>query len=253
VLSKTPMMASPFLSRSLAGRKSGAEARGLELRGATRIERRDFHRARPLQPPAIALLLLLLSRPQQLTHFHLFLSLSLLSPSLPPFHSDLRVHFKNTREAAFALRQMELSKAKAYLEAVLRKERVIPFRRFCGGIGRTAQAKNESSTNNGQGRWPAKSVELLIGLLRNAESNAEVKGLDVDSLYISHIQVNQAVKQRRRTYRAHGRIGPYMSSPCHVELTLTEKEEPVAKEAGRARKLTKLQLARTLRSGSKAK
>ena len=148
---------------------------------------------------------------------------------------------------------MELSKAKAYLEAVLRKERVIPFRRFCGGIGRTTQAKNESSTNNGQGRWPAKSVELLIGLLRNAESNAEVKGLDVDSLYISHIQVNQAVKQRRRTYRAHGRIGPYMSSPCHVELTLTEKEAPVAKEASRARKLTKLQLARTLRSGAKAK
>lgn len=34
----------------------------------------------------------------------------------------------------------------------------------------------------------------------------QVKGLDVDSLYISHIQVNQAQKQRRRTYRAHGRI-----------------------------------------------
>jgi len=33
-----------------------------------------------------------------------------------------------------------------------------------------------------------------------------VKGLDVDALYISHIQVNQAQKQRRRTYRAHGRI-----------------------------------------------
>lgn len=34
----------------------------------------------------------------------------------------------------------------------------------------------------------------------------QVKGLDVDSLHISHIQVNQAQKQRRRTYRAHGRI-----------------------------------------------
>jgi hypothetical protein len=35
---------------------------------------------------------------------------------------------------------------------------------------------------------------------------AQVKGLDTDALYISHIQVNQAQKQRRRTYRAHGRI-----------------------------------------------
>jgi len=57
-----------------------------------------------------------------------------------------------------------------------------------------------------------------------------VKGLDVDNLYVSHIQVNQAQKQRRRTYRAHGRINPYMSSPCHIELILSEKEEPVKKE-----------------------
>ena len=65
----------------------------------------------------------------------------------------------------------------------------------------------------------------------SAGSNAEVKGLDVDNLYISHIQVNQAQKQRRRTYRAHGRINPYMSNPCHIELILSEKEEPVKKEA----------------------
>lgn len=37
-------------------------------------------------------------------------------------------------------------------------------------------------------------------------SFVQVKGLDVDALFISHIQVNQAQKQRRRTYRAHGRI-----------------------------------------------
>ncbi|CDP08096.1 unnamed protein product [Coffea canephora] len=60
--------------------------------------------------------------------------------------------------------------------------------------------------------------------------NDTVKGLDVDSLFISHIQVNQAHKQRRRTYRAHGRINPYMSFPCHIELILSEKEESVKKE-----------------------
>uniref|UniRef100_A0A7S3XCN7 60S ribosomal protein L17 n=1 Tax=Picocystis salinarum TaxID=88271 RepID=A0A7S3XCN7_9CHLO len=88
--------------------------------------------------------------------------------------SYLRVHFKNTREAAMAIKKMELTKAKSYLEAVLRKERAIPFRRFCGGVGRTAQAKNEGSTN-GQARWPKKSVEFLMELLKNAESNAEVR------------------------------------------------------------------------------
>ena len=62
-------------------------------------------------------------------------------------------------------------------------------------------------------------------MLKNAESNAELKALDVDSLVIEHIQVNKAPKMRRRTYRAHGRINPYMSSPCHIEMILTEKEQ----------------------------
>ena len=95
-------------------------------------------------------------------------------PLLQARGSDLRVHFKNTRESAMALRKMELGKAKKYLEDVLAHRRIIPFRRFCGGVGRSAQTKNEGLTN-GQGRWPAKSCEFLLGLLKNAESNAEVR------------------------------------------------------------------------------
>lgn len=34
-----------------------------------------------------------------------------------------------------------------------------------------------------------------------------------------------------RTYRAHGRINAYMSSPCHIELILEEKEQAVKAEA----------------------
>merc|ERR1711981_1526446 len=148
--------------------------------------------------------------------------------------SDLRVHFKNTRETAMAIKGMNLEKAKRYLEDVVDKKRAIPFRRFCGGVGRTAQAAAAGSTN-GQGRWPKKSCEFILGLLRNAEANAETKELDVDALFISHIQVNRAVQQRRRTYRAHGRINPYMSSPCHVELIVSSRETNV-KKPGRGRK-----------------
>ncbi len=36
---------------------------------------------------------------------------------------------------------------------------------------------------------------------------------------------------RRRTYRAHGRINPYMSSPCHIEVVLVEREQAFAKSA----------------------
>merc|ERR1712118_574724 len=119
-----------------------------------------------------------------------------------------------------------MGKAKKYLEDVLEKKAAIPFRFFNGCIGRHAQAKMTGAT---QCRWPVKSCTFLLHLLKNAESNAEVKGLDVDQLGIFHIQVNRAQKQRRRTYRAHGRTNPYMSSPSHIELILTEKDQKVKK------------------------
>jgi large subunit ribosomal protein L17e len=168
--------------------------------------------------------------------------------------SDLRVHFKNTVETARAIRGMGLAKAKTYLQAVIDHKRCVPFLHFNGGVGRTTQAKNEGN-KIGQGRWPKKSCEFLLDLLRNAESNAELKGLDVDALVVEHVQVNAAQRGRRRTYRAHGRINAYMSSPSHIELVLLEQSETVQaeEEEGRSRKLSKVQLARKLRSGAVSK
>ena len=59
----------------------------------------------------------------------------------------------------------------------------------------------------------------------------------MDSLSVYHIQVNRAVQQRRRTYRAHGLINPYMSSPCHVAVILQEATEAVKKEAEKPRSI----------------
>merc|ERR1712213_11180 len=143
--------------------------------------------------------------------------------------SDLRVHFKNTRETAQAIKKMPLSRATRYLKNVIAQKEIIPFRRFMGGVGRHARAKAHGTS---QGRWPKKSAEFLLHLLKNAESNAEYKGLDADHLVVDHIQVNRAPKMRRRTYRAHGRINPYMSSPCHIEVVLVEKEQAFAKTGG---------------------
>ena len=81
-----------------------------------------------------------------------------------------------------------MNKAVAYMKAVIAKERCIPFNRFSGSIGRTAQTKEFKSPTS-KGRWPEKSCRILLGMLKNAESNAEVKGLDVDALVIDHIQV----------------------------------------------------------------
>ena len=93
--------------------------------------------------------------------------------------------------------------AQKYLNQVLDHHRCIPFKRYAGATGRTAQAKEWGVT---KGRWPQKSVKVVLNLLANLEANAKVKGLETEKLTLSHIQVNRAQKGRRRTYRAHGRI-----------------------------------------------
>jgi len=147
--------------------------------------------------------------------------------------SHLRVHFKNTREAAAAISGMTLKRAKTYLNDVLAHKDIIPYRRY-NSVARHAQAHKFGVT---LGAWPEKSVKYLLDLLSNAESNAELKGLDVDQLYVSHVQVNHAPKMRRRTYRAHGRINPFMSNPCHIELMLSQQAAHVKKgdESGAAK------------------
>ncbi|EPQ10242.1 60S ribosomal protein L17 [Myotis brandtii] len=67
------------------------------------------------------------------------------------------------------------------------------IRRYNDGAGRCAQAKQWGWTG---GRWPKRSPEFLLHVLKNAESNAERKGSDVDYLVIEHIQVNKAAKMR---------------------------------------------------------
>merc|ERR1712054_732016 len=86
--------------------------------------------------------------------------------------------------------------------------------------------KNTRETAQAINRW---KLERAVSFLENAEANADTKGLDTSNLIVKQIQVNQPPKQRRRTYRAHGRINPYMSNPSHIELILTEGEEVVQK------------------------
>ncbi|XP_055388481.1 60S ribosomal protein L17-like [Condylostylus longicornis] len=161
--------------------------------------------------------------------------------------ADLRVHFKNTYETAQAIKGMDLHEAQRYLEDVVAHKRCVPFRKFAGKVGRTAQAKAFGVT---KGRWPEKSCRFLLDLLKNAESNAETKNLDPESMYIWHICVQRAQQGRRRTYRAHGRINPYMSQPCHIDLILKERVKNVElpqQQAGETKKsvirLSKKQLA----------
>jgi large subunit ribosomal protein L17e len=140
--------------------------------------------------------------------------------------SDLRVHFKNTREAARAINGMGLKKAQRFLKDVIDKKQIVPFRIHRRGGGRHAQMKSWKAST---ARWPEKSCRFLLNLLQNVSANANTKNLDLDNLEIQHIQVQMAAKGRRRTYRAHGRINPFMNCPCHIEVVVGEKSSAVSR------------------------
>ena len=65
--------------------------------------------------------------------------------------SNLRVHFKNARETAQAIKDMHIQKATKYLKDITLKKHSVPLRRYNSGIGRCAQAKEWGWM---QGRWP---------------------------------------------------------------------------------------------------
>lgn len=77
--------------------------------------------------------------------------------------------------------------------------------------------------------WPRNASKMILNLVENAAANAEAKGLSLEDMRVTHSQVNMAPKGRRRTYRAHGRIGPYLRVPSHIEIILTKKAAVVPK------------------------
>ena len=55
--------------------------------------------------------------------------------------SNLRVHFKNTRETSTALKGMSLKRAQLFLKNVISKIEIVPFTRYKYGVSRKSQLK----------------------------------------------------------------------------------------------------------------
>ena len=159
---------------------------------------------------------------------------------------DQRAHYKNTYNTANAVKGMKIKKAIAYMDQVLDHKAIIGFTKHLAQ--RHAQCKAQGTNT---GRWPEKSVKAVRLLLVNLKANCETKGLDVDKCVISHVAVQRAQQGRRRTYRAHGRVTPYLSSNCHIDFHCTERVQNVTKHEKPLPKLTKKLAARRLAIGGK--
>lgn len=60
--------------------------------------------------------------------------------------SNVKVSFKNLLETGNAVRGMSVKRAQGYLKNVIARTECVPFRKFKGGIGKCAQAKQFKTT-----------------------------------------------------------------------------------------------------------
>ena len=144
-----------------------------------------------------------------------------------------RVHFKPMQETGHIIRGMKVQKALEYLEGVCNKERAVPFFRYNKGISHHAQGKEFGTP---VARWPLKSAQTYIKLIKNALAQAEdkkKKGVEIntDELVVAHVQCNYSRQYRwRRIHQAHGRVKSFASYPTNVQIVLGEPTKIVIRE-----------------------
>ncbi|MHB8586013.1 MAG: 50S ribosomal protein L22 [Thermoplasmatota archaeon] len=136
---------------------------------------------------------------------------------------DIAVKPKFTVNVCRAIRGMRVAKAKVYLENVIALEQAVPF---------TIHKRNvkHKSSAGGPGAFPVGSAKAVLRVLKDAESNAEYKGLDPDDLVVWHTAAHRAAPIQGMMPRAHGRAGAWNKSTSHIEIVLKERKTRASEE-----------------------
>jgi large subunit ribosomal protein L22 len=132
---------------------------------------------------------------------------------------ELKVSPKHSRELAVAIENKRVSKAKDFLRSVLTGKKPIPFRRYNKNVPHRSQL-----TKFVIGRFPKKATQAMLKLIREAEANAEVQGLDKDRLFIRNIFVTRGrYKRPYQIARACWRRGRNRTRSTNLQVVLEER------------------------------
>ena len=123
---------------------------------------------------------------------------------------------KHAREIGVAIKGMGVEAARDYLNAVINKERAVPFRRYKEQVG------HRSDPGVMAGRYPEKAASEILKLLDNLEANAEFRGMDLDRMEIVNVTVHKGRMMKRFMPRAMGRATPRNDARIHVEIVAKE-------------------------------
>lgn len=129
--------------------------------------------------------------------------------------SELHISPKKSREICTHIKGMKIGEARKFLEDVIILKKAVPFKRHNDGAG---HRKGPMAA----GRYPVNASKEILKVLKNAESNAEYKGLEPSQMCISHV-----IMQRGRVIhgiipRARGRATPKNTETVNIEMILSE-------------------------------
>ncbi|MHC1611085.1 MAG: 50S ribosomal protein L22 [Candidatus Methanospirareceae archaeon] len=131
---------------------------------------------------------------------------------------ELHISPKHALEVCRAIKGKKVEDAEAYLEDVLDMKAAVPFKRYKKKVPHRRGLKNWYA-----GRYPLKATEEILKLLRDAKSNAEYKGLDLDALRVMHAATKRGRTIRGIIPRAFGRATPKNTETVTVEIILREE------------------------------
>ncbi len=114
--------------------------------------------------------------------------------------SNRRLSWKDSVEVARFIKGMKASKAKAFLQDVIKKKRAVPLKKFNDNRGH--------KHGMGPGRFPVNVSLAFLELINSAEKNAENKGMDTKGMIIQYAFANKGstfMRPRRNEFRGQER------------------------------------------------
>ncbi len=125
---------------------------------------------------------------------------------------DLSISKKQSVEICKWIKGRSLKQAKQLLTEVIAMKRAVPFTRFNWNVGHRPGMCS--------GRYPINAATQILALLRSAEANAQVKGLNTGNLCIIHCNA-----QKASTPYHYGRQRGTKMKRTHIEIVLQEKAQ----------------------------
>lgn len=147
--------------------------------------------------------------------------------------SNRRLSWKDSVEVARFIKGMKASKAKAFLQDVIKKKRAVPLKKFNDNRGH--------KHGMGPGRYPVNVSLAFLELINSAEKNAENKGLDTKNMIVQYAFANKGSsfsRPRRNEFRGQVRKSANVSIILRETSTSQTKAKPAKKQEKKSEKKT---------------